>query len=110
MQERNRATNRHHEERIKNKVKNYHNVHTDKSVEKSIGKVAHSRAICSCWMCGNPRKHFGEVTIHEKIWNEIEKSGSYFPDDLEPYNYENTEPHMWREAEKELCESKKSGV
>lgn len=100
MQERNRATNRHHAERIKNKVKNYNNVF--KGSAASIGKITNSRAICSCYMCGNPRKYDGEVTVHEKIWDEIEKSGSYFPDDSEPYNYVNTEPHMWREAEKEL--------
>lgn len=23
-------------------------------------------AICSCYTCGNPRKHFGEITIQEK--------------------------------------------
>lgn len=21
---------------------------------------------CSCWMCGNPRRHFGEKTIQER--------------------------------------------
>ena len=20
---------------------------------------------CSCWMCGNPRRHFGQPTLHE---------------------------------------------
>lgn len=23
-------------------------------------------AVCSCWMCGNPRKFFGEATMQEK--------------------------------------------
>jgi hypothetical protein len=28
-----------------------------------------TRKPCSCAMCGNPRKHFGEVTIQEKKHN-----------------------------------------
>ena len=35
-----------------------------------IGKKAHSPKMCSCWMCGNPRKYFNEKTIQEKR-NEI---------------------------------------
>jgi hypothetical protein len=23
---------------------------------------------CSCHMCGNPRKHFNDITIQEKKW------------------------------------------
>jgi hypothetical protein len=23
--------------------------------------------LCSCWMCGNPRKYFGELTRQEKL-------------------------------------------
>jgi len=23
-------------------------------------------AVCSCWMCGNPRKWFGDLTIQER--------------------------------------------
>ncbi len=85
MQERNRATNRHHAERIKNKVKNYRNVF--KGSETSIGKISNSKAICSCYMCGNPRKFDGELTVQEKVWVEIEKSGIYFPDDSENGKY-----------------------
>jgi len=28
---------------------------------------------CSCWMCGNPRKYFGEKTLQEKSFDEINK-------------------------------------
>ncbi len=31
-----------------------------------IGAVAHTPAACSCTMCGNPRKHFGDLTIQER--------------------------------------------
>jgi len=24
-------------------------------------------AVCSCWMCGNPRRHFGDVTRQEAL-------------------------------------------
>ena len=26
-----------------------------------------NNTVCSCWMCGNPRKYFGEVTRQEKM-------------------------------------------
>lgn len=32
----------------------------------AIGKSCQTPASCSCKMCGNPRKHFGETTIQEK--------------------------------------------
>ena len=32
-------------------------------------KSADHLAVCSCWMCGNPRKWYGEPTIQErKAW------------------------------------------
>jgi len=32
-----------------------------------IGVTASTHgAACSCWMCGNPRRYFGEVTIKER--------------------------------------------
>lgn len=30
-----------------------------------IGRMASTRTCCSCYMCGNPRRHFGEKTIQE---------------------------------------------
>ena len=35
-----------------------------------IGKKAHTPAMCSCHMCGNPRKYWKEKTIQERR-NEI---------------------------------------
>ncbi|MDO5630915.1 MAG: hypothetical protein Q4G22_03660 [Paracoccus sp. (in: a-proteobacteria)] len=29
-------------------------------------KVAHHLALCSCWMCGNPRRYLGEATMQER--------------------------------------------
>ena len=33
---------------------------------KLLGKAVSAPCNCSCWMCGNPRKYFKEVTIQEK--------------------------------------------
>lgn len=38
-----------------------------------IGIRAHSPAICSCHMCGNPRKHFKQRTIQELRFLESQK-------------------------------------
>ena len=108
MEERTRALNRHHDARIKSKRTRYVNDWTEATrptrtpTAKEIGRKACTPSNCSCYMCGNPRKFTGELTIEEKSWLEIEKSGSYFPDDSGPYNSEYTEPHMWREAEQEI--------
>ncbi|MBM4341590.1 MAG: hypothetical protein FJ110_18850 [Deltaproteobacteria bacterium] len=33
---------------------------------KSPGHLSKNNTVCSCWMCGNPRKYLGELTIQEK--------------------------------------------
>lgn len=45
---------------------------TDRSEDKVfIGKMASTHgALCSCSMCGNPRRHFKEITKQEKKSNE----------------------------------------
>ncbi len=35
---------------------------------KQVGKAAQCAAVCSCWMCGNPRKYGGERTVQERRW------------------------------------------
>jgi len=32
---------------------------------KSPGYLAKNNTVCSCWMCGNPRKYFGQLTRQE---------------------------------------------
>ncbi|HEV2763516.1 MAG TPA: hypothetical protein VGV38_11110 [Pyrinomonadaceae bacterium] len=60
-----RSLRRHHEERIKRRVKKYYGgVHADDP--RRNGQVAHTRKLCSCWMCGNPRKYFDEPTLRER--------------------------------------------
>jgi hypothetical protein len=60
-----RALRRHHEERIKRRVRNYYGgVHRDDP--RRVGQMAHARKLCSCWMCGNPRRYFNEPTLRER--------------------------------------------
>ena len=60
-----RAVRRHHEQRIKRRVTRYHGGHAVNQV-RAVGKLARTRRPCSCWMCGNPRRHLGEVTVQER--------------------------------------------
>jgi hypothetical protein len=62
---RSRSVRRHHERRLKSRTRAYfsgiarHN-------PRVAGKLAHCRTPCSCWMCGNPRRYSGEVTLQER--------------------------------------------
>ena len=64
-----RSIRRHHITRIKNKVKKYYGIRTwireHDNPNLVIGYRANTHTPCSCVMCGNPRKHFGERTISE---------------------------------------------
>jgi hypothetical protein len=42
-------------------------------------RCADNLAICSCWMCGNARRTFGEVTRREIIHDSLRK---YEPDEF----------------------------
>lgn len=64
MKDNSRSLNIHHTERLKAARVAYNNV-GDKS-PTSVGKTACKPAICSCYMCGNPRKFFNELTMQEK--------------------------------------------
>lgn len=52
-----------------------------KTDEKALSKAYNHLAICSCHMCGNPRRYFNEKTISEK------KNEEKFKDDL--FHFEN---------------------
>ncbi len=32
---------------------------------RTVGVLAHTRTLCSCWMCGNPRRYTKEVPLAE---------------------------------------------
>lgn len=75
----NRALRRHHEQRVKanflRRERRYPiwlNDTTDKVTQDqaritiNAGRFAHHGCICSCWMCGNPRRHRHERTLQER--------------------------------------------
>jgi len=88
-----RSLRRHHAERIKEKFRrvarkiwNLGWNHTKKNEPpkspvppkqedpRVVGIAASTHCVgCSCYMCGNPRKYFGEITIQEKIADINEK-------------------------------------
>ncbi len=60
-----KSERRHHIERLKKKREKYLCI-GGKTDKRKIGMIVDTPCICSCTMCGNPRKHFGEKTIQEK--------------------------------------------
>lgn len=61
---RSRGIRRHHEERVKARVKSYYGGHSAGDARR-LGRIAHTRTPCSCRMCGNPRKFWKAETIQE---------------------------------------------
>ncbi len=59
-----RAVRRHHRKRVI--LKRYKRVRMGHWFVKNPGHLSKNNTICSCWMCGNPRKYLGEKTIQEK--------------------------------------------
>ncbi len=58
---------RHQEEKKKRKVvKDYDKWWWEDVSPRMVGIKAHTPALCSCWMCGNPRKYWKEKTIQER--------------------------------------------
>ena len=60
-----RALRRHHQERMKQRVASYYGGYA-RGDARHVGKIARTRQGCSCWMCGNPRRYFGEPTLQER--------------------------------------------
>jgi len=61
---RSRALRRHHEKRVKTRVASYYGGYAAHD-PRALGRLAHSRTPCSCFMCGNPRRYLGERTLQE---------------------------------------------
>lgn len=63
----NRAERRHHIERLKQKRRFYWGCARDLAKEpKQLSMAVDTPTPCSCWMCGNARKWFGEATLQER--------------------------------------------
>lgn len=58
-----RAERRHHAERAKVRAKSFYGGWM--CDERQLGIAARSPKQCSCWCCGNPRRHFELPTIQE---------------------------------------------
>ncbi len=70
----NRANRRHHKFRVRDKAKRVLKwVMGDLYDETDAAKRADHMAGCSCFMCGNPRKHFNEPSRAETIDANLDK-------------------------------------
>ncbi|MCM1513045.1 MAG: hypothetical protein NC112_08080 [Oxalobacter formigenes] len=61
------SVRRHHKRRIRKKRAHYCNGH--------IGKFVETPKMCSCWMCGNPRRYAKgkeQLTIQERRFQDSE--------------------------------------
>lgn len=67
MKNRQRALRIHHKKRIKQRRKNYYGGYLN--TEENQGRLnilVKTATLCSCRMCGNPRKFENEITFQEK--------------------------------------------
>lgn len=67
----NRAQRRHDDQRVRDKRSKIS--WAKNGSDKLLGKLLHTAALCTCWMCGNPRKYFKEKTLQEKSFDEVAK-------------------------------------
>ena len=72
---RTRAERRHHEWRMKQKVAKFRWLrdkldYWPKDTNRIIGIVSKTKHPCSCYSCGNPRKHFNQKTLQEMRFEE----------------------------------------
>lgn len=61
-----RAVRRHHVARLKKSRASYWSARHRPNSPEQLGKLVQTPAICSCPMCGNPRKYLGLATIQEQ--------------------------------------------
>lgn len=67
-----KAIRRSHDARLKKARKGYWSM---SNLEGSaLGKVLHTPAICSCYMCGNPRKFLKAKSLKEISFDMLTKS------------------------------------
>jgi len=65
----NRAERRHHRERLKKK-RRYHWGRDLKDEPEILAMAVNTPCSCSCFMCGNPRHKYNEITMQERKANE----------------------------------------
>lgn len=62
---RTRAYRRQQRHRIKTRVADYYGGHA-RNDPRQLGRLATTPTPCSCWMCGNARRHRGELSLQER--------------------------------------------
>lgn len=68
---RKRAQRRHNAGKAKRKaVRKLHQWEMGATDQRVVGKWANTACPCSCETCGNPRRHFKELTIQERRHNQ----------------------------------------
>ncbi|MDA8378168.1 MAG: hypothetical protein M0Z50_14135 [Planctomycetia bacterium] len=69
-----RAMRRHHRHRLLHNRRFHWGRDLSESDEspRHRGKVIDTPTPCSCWMCGNPRRYFGEKTLQELRQDEAD--------------------------------------
>ena len=67
------AIRRHHRRRVI--LKRFERVEIGRWHVKELGYLAKNNTVCSCWMCGNPRKFFDEVTAQERKFKQAHERG-----------------------------------
>lgn len=73
MKDMKRALRRHHVASLKH-ARGHYRGRDIWHEPKLLGKVIDTPTPCSCWMCGNPRRHFQELTRQERRAIDREKS------------------------------------
>ena len=72
---RNRAFRRFQELKKKQWVQKLFSKHRARDLtDADVGVYAHTPALCSCYMCGNPRKWWDQKTIQEKKMDDFYKA------------------------------------
>lgn len=66
MKDMKRALRRHHVARMK-VARGFHWGRDIRHDVKVLGKAVDTPCPCSCWMCGNPRRYFHELSRQELI-------------------------------------------
>ena len=87
-----RAIRRHHYQRLKKNRSVYWGRRyewSDPLDDEELGFLANTPTPCSCYMCGNPRRYWKQVTLKER------KAYLIFVDDLKEVEnyYSGTYPH-----------------
>lgn len=66
-----RGIRRHHLQRLKKaRAADYGMGEGQQGDLAVLGRHVNTPAKCSCWMCGNPRRFFGEKSLQERIQDE----------------------------------------